>query len=155
MKPIAERTSKRMAHSLYLLSMLLLGLTGFAQMPIFKRYYIADIPGLGWLAQFYVTHYMHYLGGGLLLALAAFFLLDYFAGADRSRRLTASGYARAMMVGALIVSGIFLVARNLPGVHLGHRLIIFLDLFHLGTVMALILTSLYCLIRRKSWFSEP
>ena len=37
-----------------------LTLSGFGQMPIFKRYYIADIPGLGWLAKFYITHYIHY-----------------------------------------------------------------------------------------------
>ena len=26
-------------------------LSGFAQMHIFKRYYIADLPGFGWLAE--------------------------------------------------------------------------------------------------------
>jgi len=46
---------------LYLITLFFLVLTGFGQMPVFKRYYIADIPGLGWLAQFFVTHYMHYL----------------------------------------------------------------------------------------------
>ena len=33
----------------YLTTVFFLTLTGFGQMPIFKRYYIADIPGLGWL----------------------------------------------------------------------------------------------------------
>ena len=33
----------------YLISVFFLALSGFGQMPIFKRYYIADIPGLGWL----------------------------------------------------------------------------------------------------------
>ena len=34
----------------FLATVFFLTLTGFGQMPIFKRYYIADIPGLGWLA---------------------------------------------------------------------------------------------------------
>ena len=132
-------------------SMIFLGLTGFAQMPIFKRYYVADIPGLGWLAEFYVTHYMHYLGAILLLALAAYVLVDYFAGTGRHRSLTVSGYARGGVIGALILSGVLLVVRNQSGVHLGPRLVIFLDLFHLGLVMALIVGSIYCLVRKRPW----
>jgi hypothetical protein len=131
--------------------MLFLGITGFAQMPIFKRYYIADLPGLGWLAQFYVTHYMHYLGGIILLALAAYVLVDYFAGTGRQRTLSVSGYVRSSMIGALILSGVLLVVRNQAGIHFGPRLIIFLDLFHMGVVMALIVTSVYCLARKLPW----
>ncbi len=51
---------------LYLLLLFVMGLTGFGQMPIFKRYYIADIPGLAWLADFYATHYIHYIGAVIL-----------------------------------------------------------------------------------------
>ena len=56
-----ESNRKKIIRYLYLISLFFLVLTGFGQMPVFKRYYIADIPGLGWLAQFFVTHYMHYL----------------------------------------------------------------------------------------------
>ena len=56
-----SQVPSRTVRYFYLLTVLLLTLTGFGQMPIFKRYYIADIPGFGWLAQFYVTHYIHYL----------------------------------------------------------------------------------------------
>ena len=56
--------------------MFFLVLTGFGQMPIFKRYYIADIPGLGWLAQFYVTHYLHYLGGAIILLLTGYWAVS-------------------------------------------------------------------------------
>jgi hypothetical protein len=54
------KTPNRAARYVYLITVLFLTLSGFGQMPIFKRYYIADIPGFGWLAQFYVTHYIHY-----------------------------------------------------------------------------------------------
>ena len=151
MNQIEARISAPLVRGLYVFSMLFLGLTGFAQMPIFKRYYIADIPGLGWLAQFYVTHYMHYLGGIMLLALAAYVLVEYFSGTGRNRTLSASGYVRGSMIGALILSGLLLVVRNQAGIHLGPRLIIFLNLFHMGLVMALLVTSIYCLIRRSPW----
>jgi putative Mn2+ efflux pump MntP len=151
MNQVLIRKSAPIVRSLYVFSMIFLGLTGFAQMPIFKRYYIADIPGLGWLAHFYVTHYMHYLGAILLLALAAYVLVEYFAGEGRHRSLTASGYARGAVIGALILSGVLLVVRNQSGVHLGPRLIIFLDLFHMGLAMALIATSTYCLARKRPW----
>ena len=151
MNPSASRKSLPLVRSLYVFSMLFLGITGFAQMPIFKRYYIADIPGLGWLAQFYVTHYMHYLGAILLLALAAYVMVDYFAGTGRHQRLSVSGYVRTSMIGALIFSGVLLVVRNQEGILFEPRLIIFLDLFHLGLVMALIVTSIYCLVRKTPW----
>ena len=140
-----------MVRSLYLFSVLFLGLTGFAQMPIFKRYYIADIPGLGWLAQFYTTHFMHYLGAILLLALAAYVVVDYFAGSGRQKTLTPSGFFRGFIITALIASGVLLVIRNQPGIYLGHQLIILLDLSHMGLVMVLIATSIYCSIRKKPW----
>ncbi len=148
---ISMRKSAGMVRGLYLFSMFSLGLTGFAQMPIFKRYYIADMPGLGWLGQFYVTHFMHYLGAIALLALAAYVLVDFFAGTGRSRSLTLWGYVRGGIVAALIISGGLLVFRNQPGIHLGANLIIFLDLFHMGLVIAFMAISIYCLVRRKPW----
>ena len=66
-------------------------LTGFGQMPIFKRYYIADIPGLGWLAQFYVTHFLHYLFGTLILSLLSYVVADWILIPSNRRRLSASG----------------------------------------------------------------
>ena len=41
---------KTIVRYFYLMTVFFLTLTGFGNMPIFKRYYIADIPGLGWLA---------------------------------------------------------------------------------------------------------
>ena len=75
---------------LYLITIFFLTLSGFGQMPIFKRYYIADIPGLGWLAQFFVTHYIHYLGAILFLAFAAYMIIDYLVLKRKSRQMTAT-----------------------------------------------------------------
>ena len=37
---------QRILRWLYVLTLIVMGFTGFGQMPIFKRYYIADIPGI-------------------------------------------------------------------------------------------------------------
>ena len=135
----------------YLTVIFFLTLTGFGQMPIFKRYYIADIPGLGWLAQFFVTHYIHYLAAVLFLAFAAYMIVDYMVLKRKSRRMTATGYVRGALLTGILASGLFLVIRNLAGSNLSSNFIIALDLCHLGLVMAFLFVSLYCLIFKKQW----
>jgi hypothetical protein len=131
--------------------LVLLTLTGFAQMPIFKRYYIADIPGLGWLAEFFVTHYMHYLGAIAFLALTSYLVLDYFLFHRRRLRLSVSGAARAGMLAGIAITGVFLVIRNLPDVHFSPGLIILLDVTHLGLVVLFLATAAVCRIQKKHW----
>ena len=139
---------------LYLTTTFVLVLTGFGQMPIFKRYYIADIPGLGWLAEFFVTHYIHYLGAVVLLALVAYILTDYLMVKRTSRRVTASGSVRIGLLAGILASGGLLVIRNLTGAHFSPGFIIFLDITHLGLVMVLLVVSLYCLISKKHWTTQ-
>ncbi len=79
---------------IYLMTLFGLVLSGFAQMPIFKRYYIADIPGLGWLAQFYVTHLIHYLAAIIFIGISAYLLVDYLMVRRKQIRLSGSGYLR-------------------------------------------------------------
>ena len=135
----------------YLVTVFFLALSGFGQMPIFKRYYIADIPGLGWLAEFFVTHLIHYLGAVVLLVLVAYLLTDYLMVKRNSRLLTTSGWIRIALLAGILASGGLLVIRNLTGTHFSPEFIIFLDITHLGLVMALLFVSLYCLIRKKHW----
>ena len=139
---------------LYLTTTFFLVLTGFGQMPIFKRYYIADIPGLGWLAAFFVTHYIHYLGAIILFALVAYISTDFLMTRRTSRRLTTSGSVRVGLLAGILASGALLVIRNLAGVHFSSGSIIFLDIAHLGLVMVLLFVSLYCLIFKKHWTTE-
>ena len=135
----------------YLVTVFFLTLTGFGQMPIFKRYYIADLPGLGWLAEFFVTHYIHYLGAILFLVLASYLVVDYVVLGRQSRKLTKTGWIRCILLAATLVSGVFLVIRNLSGSNLSSSFIILLDLSHLGSVMAFLLLGIYCLVFRKKW----
>jgi len=145
------RVVSRPLRWIYLTTTFFLVLSGFGQMPIFKRYYIADIPGLGWLAEFFVTHYIHYLGAVVLLVLVAYLLTDYLMVKRNSRLLTTSGWIRIALLAGILASGGLLVIRNLTGTHFSPEFIIFLDITHLGLVMALLFVSLYCLIRKKHW----
>ena len=138
----------------YLVTVFFLTLTGFGQMLIFKRYYIADIPGLGWLAQFYLTHYIHYLGAVLILALAAYLIIDYLVLQKRRLRLTAAGYVRGTILAGILVSGILLVVRNLEGSPFAPEFIIMLDVIHLGLVITFLLVAAYCLVRKKRWVTQ-
>jgi hypothetical protein len=149
-----SKVPNRTARYVYLITVLLLTLTGFGQMPIFKRYYIADIPGLGWLAQFFVTHYIHYLAAILFLTLVAYMIIDYLILQKKHLRLTASGYVRGAILAGILVSGLLLVIRNLSGSRFAPEFIIFLDLAHLGLVMSFLLAAVYCLVRKRSWVAQ-
>ena len=131
-----------------------LTLSGFGQMPIFKRYYIADIPGFGWLAQFFVTHYIHYLGAILILALVTYMIIDYLILQKKRIRLTASGYVRGTILAGILVSGLLLVIRNLPGSRFAPEFIIFLDITHLGMVMTFLIVAGYCLVSKRRWVTQ-
>ncbi len=135
----------------YGITLLFISLTGFGQMPIFKRYYIADIPGLSWLAQFYVTHAMHYIFAAILIAFCVYVVVDFVLSKKEVSGITASGVAKAVIILGLMVSGGLMVVRNLPGVYFSHTLIYVMNLSHLGLCMALLMTSAYTLVRKKAW----
>lgn len=136
---------------LYWITLAMLTLTGFAQMPIFKRYYIADIPGLGWLAQFYVTHHLHYLFAAVFLGLGAFVTFDYLLTKRTLFRVTTAGFVKAAILGGLTATGLLLVVRNLPGTGFSPGMIVFLDLAHMGLVVILIGASAYGVVTRTQW----
>lgn len=140
---------------LYALTLVALAISGFAQMPIFKRYYIADIPGLGWLAQYYVTHLIHYLGAALLLGLVAYALTGWLSPGRRPRaRPTGSGAVRAVLLAGLIVTGVLRVVKNFSGVYLSADWIVFLDMLHIALVMAYIVAAVWAAAGKKRWTTQ-
>jgi putative Mn2+ efflux pump MntP len=149
-----SKTPNRAVRYVYLITVFFLTLSGFGQMPIFKRYYIADIPGFGWLAQFYVTHYIHYLAAILILALVTYMIIDYLILQKKRIRLTASAYVRGTILAGILVSGLLLVIRNLAGSRFAPGFIIFLDIAHLGMVMTFLIVAGYCLVRKRHWVTQ-
>jgi hypothetical protein len=146
--------SQRILRWFYVLLLIVMGFTGFGQMPIFKRYYIADIPGMVWAANFYLTHYIHYLGAFFLLALIAYAILDYILSGRKNFNLTASAYLRIAFLGGIVVTGIFRVLKNLPDVVFSPGFTLFIDISHLGFMMAYLFSALFFLIIRSGWVTR-
>lgn len=144
------RTSRTRAF-LTIPTLFILALTGFGQMPIYNRYYLSDIPGLGWLADFYVTRNIHYIGAAVLLSILGYSLSDYYFSRRRRFRLTRSGLLRAALLAGIVISGILIVVKNFPAVFFPDTFVIGLDLFHIAAVTAFLLTNLVCRVGNMAW----
>ena len=136
---------------IYLFLLFMMGLTGFGQMPIFKRYYIADIPGLAWTAKFYVTHYLHYLGAILLFFLVVYGVVVYLGLMRQSYTLSRAAYIRIILLAAIIITGIFRVLKNLPEVVFSPSFTMFIDVSHLAFMMLLMIFGIVFSITRSDW----
>ena len=147
----ARPASKNPLWYLYLVSGIMLAFTGFGQMPLYKRYYISDIPGMAWSADFYTTHLIHYIFSALLLGIAAYVGFNHLLINRRGVALTTSGYVRTVIVAGLIASGILLVIYNFAGVSLPMWAAATLLFTHMGFAMALIVTGLVSIIGKKPW----
>lgn len=133
----------------------LLALSGFAQMPIFKRYYIADLPGLGWLAQFYTTHLVHYITAIFFLFLVGYFVGRYLMQWRRDFRISISGWLRIFLFAVIIITGALRVIKNLPDVHFGPTTTMLLDWIHLFTVIMVGGLCLVVRMLRRSVYLKP
>ncbi|MBW2177885.1 MAG: FeS-binding protein [Deltaproteobacteria bacterium] len=139
---------------LYLLLLFVMGLTGFGQMPIFKRYYIADIPGLAWLADFYATHYIHYIGAVILFGFFVYAAVVYFGLMRKQFRLTRAAYVRIALLAAIAITGIFRVLKNLPDVVFSPLFTMVIDISHLAFMMFLMVFGIIFMISKKGWLDK-
>ena len=155
MAPTADGMMTARTRSFYMVLLLFMAMSGFGQMPIFKRYYIADIPGLGWLAQFYVTHYIHYVGAAILLAIGAYFVTRFFLSEGPRPRLSLYGVAQAAIMLIIVVTGALRVVKNYEGYYLSSGMIIFLDILHLAAAMLLLIAGGWGIMTRKRWTINP
>jgi len=135
----------------FILTMALTAFTGFGQMPIFKRYYISDIPGMAWSADFYATHFLHYLGASVLLGLFAYFVLDYILTGRKHFQLTPSAYLRIILLVGIVATGILRVFKNMPDVLFSPTFTVFIDISHLGFAMAYLFTALVLAVMKRGW----
>ncbi|MGE4553012.1 MAG: hypothetical protein AB7D57_07860 [Desulfovibrionaceae bacterium] len=146
----ADRLPSRLWSRTFILLAAVLAVSGLAQMPIFKRYYVADLPGLGWLADFWLTHKLHYVAAALLLAWLGAALTRWF-GVWRGRfRVTALGWARVALVFGIVATGAVRMFKNQPGVAFDPFTTMLVDWAHLGLVVLLGLVALAAAISGRS-----
>ncbi len=138
----------------FLLLFFVMALTGFGQMPIFKRYYIADLPGLGWLAQFYVTHTIHYIGAALFLFLVVYCAVMYLGVLRKQFQLTCFAYVKVALLAAIVATGVFRVLKNLPDVVFSPGFTMFIDISHLAFVFAFIVVGIVTVLTKSPWLRE-
>ena len=119
----------------------LLALTGMAQMPIFKRYYIADIPGLGWLAAYYTTHKIHYIAAAVFLALVFWMATEYLMVRRRQWRPTSMGWMRLFVLVLIVATGMLRTVKNLPDHGFGPTVVMLVDWIHVAAALLLGITA--------------
>ncbi len=137
---------------IYIITLIFMAFSGFGQMPIFKRYYISDIPGLGWSANFYITHFIHYIGAIILFILFTYAITDYFLITKRDYKLTKSAYIRIFLFIGIVITGLIKVFKNFNGIVLPPKLIVFTNLTHLGLIFTFLFTVLILkILKSGNW----
>jgi len=140
-KTIRQQRLKSNLKRFYGLVIFVLIFTGFGQMPIFKRYYIADLPGMGWAADYFITLHIHYLAASLFLGLTAYYLTGYIRRHKAWRPQEGRAWVRSVIFAMIILSGLVLAARNLPGFALPPRLIVASTLIHMSSALLFIIAT--------------
>jgi hypothetical protein len=126
-------------------------ITGFGQMPIFKRYYLADIPGFAWTANYYLTHRIHYLGAIFLLGFFSFVMTGYFLVGRMQYQLTITTYFRIFFLFGIVLTGIFRVLKNMPQIVFSPRFTFFIDFAHFALVIIFAFSALIFKVLKKGW----
>ena len=111
--------------------------TGFAQMPIFARYYLADVPGFAWTADYYLNHVLHYS-----LAIVLLVFLGWLLPLVLRRPWSASGIMLGLCWAGVVLTGLIRVMKNQPDAFFSPNLVMWVDWAHLGLVILLGVVSL-------------
>lgn len=126
--------------------------TGFGNMPLWKRYYVADVPGLGWSGDFFINVNVHILAGSLLLAIGVYALCaSLMPRGTRSGRLTLSGRIRGFLLALALVTGILMVVKNLPGIHFTMAALMVFNFTHMAAAVLFMLAAIAGLVFRLPW----
>lgn len=135
---------------IFRVSVAVLAVTGLGQMPLYKRYYLADIPGLGFLADFYLMHWIHYVAAAVFL----FLLLEWASVKAvlylRQRRgLSLGELFLAPILTVLVATGFLRVLKNFPSIAVSPAEAMVADIVHLVAAVFFGLTSLVLAVLRR------
>lgn len=147
MRRYEERFASRW---IYRAAVVLALFTGFGNMPLYGRYYVADFNWLKWAGDFIVNVKVHYIAGAILVAMGIYYLLTHFYVYYR-RRLTAMGWLRALLLALTLLSGFVMAIKNLPGVLFPLNFLVGMNFLHMGSAILFMLVSLGALLFRARW----
>ncbi|HQA50945.1 MAG TPA: cytochrome b/b6 domain-containing protein [Syntrophomonadaceae bacterium] len=82
MKILRHNRIIRFVHWTTALSIFILIFTGIGQMPVYKRYNVDQVPGLGWSSDFLITVNIHYIAAAVLVFVSMYYL-TYLIGTRR------------------------------------------------------------------------
>lgn len=139
---------------LFIFAMTALAATGMMQMPLARRYFISDVPGLAWTADFFIVHKLHYIFAALLLFVVALVAIHWLRDWRKQLTLSTLGTTRVVILGGLIVSGCLRVYRNLPDVTLNPDIVVTIEWVHLALTMIMGGVALAALIRKQSAYVQ-
>lgn len=126
--------------------------TGFGNMPLWGRYYVSDLPGLGWSGNFIVNVNVHILAGSLLLGIGVFALTQaLLMGKATVGKMSLSGKIRGLLLALALITGILMVVKNLPGMNFSLATLMVFNFTHLGASVLFLLFSLVALVFRQPW----
>lgn len=129
-------------HWVLALSGLLLIFSGFGELPMYKRYMVTEIPGLGWAGDFFINLKIHYLSGIIFVSVLVFHVI-YHGWLGHQGLLPKRGDVKASLKTILAMFGIgqepkshkYLPEQRLAYAYLG------------GTGLILVLTGLVKVIK--------
>jgi membrane-associated PAP2 superfamily phosphatase len=130
---------------------ILAAFTGFGNLPIYRRYYISDIPGFAWAGDFFANLYVHYTAGALLVALSVYVCLGFWMLRRRQARLTRSGWARAVALGLVFATGVIMLIKNLPGAMIPFPWVAVLTVGHMALSLVAVAVVALSAVKRWPW----
>ena len=91
-------------HWLLAISGLLLIFSGFGELPMYKRYMVTEIPGLGWAGDFFINLKIHYLTGIVFISIMVFHAL-YHGWVGHQGLIPRKGDVKASLITILSMLG--------------------------------------------------
>lgn len=138
---------------LFIFAMTMLAFTGMMQMPLAKRYYLTEVPGMAWTGDFFMVHKLHYVFAAMLLFVVALVVIHWLMDWRKELTLTPLGTMRTAILAGLIVSGGLRVYRNMPDVTLAPTLIVTIEWAHMILAFTMGVIALAALIRKTSAYA--
>ena len=115
--------------------------SGMGQMPLYNRYYLTSVPGLGWAGNFLALSDLHYLAAALLMGLVAWRLALDLRSPGAAWSWGPRSWWGWSLIALLVISGAAKSLRNV-GVFLPPVALMLLDFVHLGSAMAFMFSGL-------------